>query len=148
MRKFLLPIINLVNLILVSIAWGLSGKSAVIDAGRGDLACGNIYQVIWEGVKPNGVGIAGFFLFIFGCAALLVAFVPFKYRKFVSCGAALMLITAGILFVNAPWHYDRGMTSNIECTSALLAIASLIIIAGAFAGVMALIEFLDKKQSK
>ena len=148
MRKFLLPIINLVNLILVSIAWGLSGKTAVIDAGRSDLACGNIYQVIWQGVKPNGVGIAGFFLFIFGCAALLVAFVPFKYRKFVSCGAALMLVTAGILFVNAPWSYDYPMTANIKCTSALLAIASLIIIAGAFSAAMAALEFFGKKESK
>ena len=31
MRKFLLPIINLVNIILVSIAWGLSGKTAVLE---------------------------------------------------------------------------------------------------------------------
>ena len=147
MRKFLLPIINLVNLILVSIAWGLSGKTAVIDAGNGDLACGNIYQVIWQGATPNGVGIAAFFLFIFGCVAMLVAFVPFKYRKYVSCAAALMFITAGILFVNAPWHYSLIIVKP-ECTGALLAIASLTIIAGAFSGCMALLEFLGKKESK
>ena len=57
MRKFLLPIINLVNIILVSIAWGLSGKTAVIDAGRSDQACGNIYQIVWMGSKANIIGI-------------------------------------------------------------------------------------------
>ena len=147
MRKFLLPIINLVNLILVSIAWGLSGKTAVIDAGRKDLQLGNIYQVIWEGVTPNVVAIVGFFLFIFGCAAMLVAFFPFKFRKYVTCGAGLMFITAGILFVNAPWHWDHGY-AQIKCTSALIAIACLIIIAGAFSLAMSIYEFLPKKESK
>ena len=46
MRKFLLPVINLINLILVSIAWGLSAAkendSALIDVGRNDNGLGNV----------------------------------------------------------------------------------------------------------
>ena len=147
MRKFLLPIINLVNLILVSIAWGLSGKSAILDAGNNDLACGNMYQVIWEGKTGNAIGIVAFFLFIVGCALTLVAFLPVKWRKFVSCGAGAAYIAAGTLFLLSPKGYDYAIVKP-ELTSAFIAICVLILIAGAFSVGMACLEFLSKKESK
>ena len=147
MRKFLLPAINLVNLVLISVAWGLSGKTAIIDAGRNDLASGNLYEIIWMGSKANVLGIVGFFLFCVACLLTLVAFLPLKSRKFITCAGGLMYIGAGVLFLNAPWSYDRQIV-EIDLTSALLAIASLIIIAGAFTILMSLIEFLGKKESK
>ena len=147
MRKFLLPIINLVNLILVSIAWGLSGKSALTDAGNKDIACGNMYQVIWEGKNANVIGIVAFFLFIVGCALTLVAFLPVKWRKFVSCGAGVAYIASGVLFLLSPKTYDYAMVKP-ELTSAFIAICVLILIAGVFSAGMAVLEFLGKKESK
>ena len=147
MKKFLLPIINLVNLVLISITWGLSGKTAVIDAGNKDIACGNMYQVIWEGSKANPIAIVAFFLFIVGCALTLVAFIPAKWRKFVSCGAGVSYIAAGILFLLSPKTYDYAMVKP-ELTSAFIAICVLILIAGAFSACMSVYEFLGKKESK
>ena len=148
MRKFLLPIINLVNVVLVSIAWGLSGKTAVIDAARSDAACGNIYQVIWEGEaaahNANAMGIVGFFLFILACVLMLASFIPFKARKFATCLGGLSFIAAGVLFLNAPWHAARAIFKP-ELTGALIAIAVLIFIAGAFMLVMSIIEICEKK---
>ena len=147
MRKFLLPIINLVNVILVSIAWGLSGKTAVIDAARADAKCGNIYEVVWMGTKANAVGIVGFFLFIFAVALTLVAFLPLKSRKYVTCCGGLMYVAAGVLFLLAPAHYDRAIIKP-ELTGALIAIAVLIFVAGAFSLAMSALEFLGKKNDK
>ena len=144
MRKFLLPIINLVNLILVSIAWGLSGKTAVIDAGNGDLACGNMYQVIWQGAEANPIAIVAFFLFIFGCAAMLVAFIPAKWRKFVSACEGALFIAAGILFLLSTKTYHYSFVKP-ELTGAFIAICVLTLIAGAFACGMAALEFFEKK---
>ena len=148
MRKFLLPIINLVNVVLVSIAWGLSGKTAVIDAARNDAACGNIYQVIWEGEaaahNANAMGIVGFFLFILACALMLISFIPSKPRKFFTCLGGLSFIASGVLFLNAPWHSARAIFKP-ELTGAIIAIAVLIVIAGAFMLVMSIIEISEKK---
>ena len=147
MRKFLLPIINLVNLILISIAWGLSGKTAIIDAGNGDYACGNMYQVIWQGKEANPIAIVGFFLFIFGCAAMLAAFIPAKWRKFVSCGAGALFIASGVLFLCSPKTYDYPIAKP-ELTSAFIAICVLILIAGAFSLAMSALEIFEKKTLK
>ena len=141
MRKFLLPVINLVNLILVSITWGLSGKTAVIDAGHagGDVKCGNFYQVVWMGTKANAVGIIGFFLFIAAVALTLVAFLPLKSRKFITCAGGAFYIAAGVLFLRAPYHYDYSI-QKIELSGALIAMAVLVFVAGAFSLCMSLIE--------
>ena len=147
MRKFLLPIINLVNLILVSIAWGLSGKTAVIDAGRNDQACGNIYQVIWMGKNANIIAIVAFFLFCVACLLTLFAFLPVKVRKFTTCLGGLMYVGAGVLFLLSPKFYDYGMIKP-ELTNALIAICVLILIAGALSLLMSVIDFFAKKESK
>ena len=147
MRKFLLPIINLVNIILVSIAWGLSGKTAVIDAGRSDQACGNIYQVVWMGSKANIIGIVAFFLFCVACFLTLVAFLPLKVRKFVVCLGGLMYVGAGVLFLLSPKFYDYSIIKP-ELTGAFIAICVLILVAGAFSLLMAAIDMFAKKESK
>jgi len=147
MRKFLVPVINLVNLILVSIAWGLSGKTAITDAGNKDIACGNIYQVIWEGSRANVIAIIAFFLFILGCALMLAAFIPAKWRKFVSCGEGLSFVAAGILFLLSPKTYSYSIVKP-ELTSALIAICVLILVAGALSLCMCALDFLGKKESK
>jgi len=149
MRKFLLPIINLVNLILVSITWGLSNNTAVTDAGAKNAAKGTFYDVIWTGEKPNALAIVGFFLFIFACVAVLAAFIPTKARKFVTCAGSAMLIASGVIFLLSPREkfYDCSILEP-ELTGSLIAMAVLVFIAGAFMACMSLIEFLGKKESK
>ena len=147
MRKFLLPVINVINLILVSIAWGLSGQSAVLD--KKEVGHGNIYEVIWMGTKPNVLAIVGFFLLCFASLALLVAFLPIKIRKFVTCFGGLSFIGAGVLFLISPFppHYDRSIIEP-KLSGALIAICVLLFVAGALTVLMSVSEFLGKKESK
>ena len=147
MRKFLLPIINLVNLILVSISWGLSGKTAVLDAGQQEKACGNMYQLIWGGSHGNVLAIGAFCLFCVACFLTLVAFLPVKWRKFVSCTAGLFYVATGVLFLLSPKTYDYAMVEP-KLSGAFIAINVLILVAGAFSLGMAALEFLGKKESK
>lgn len=146
MRKFLLPIINLVNLILISIVWGLSGQSAVLD--KTETGKGNFYQVVWMGTKGNAAGIVAFFLFCFACLALLVAFLPLKQRKVVTCLGGAMFIAAGVLFFIAPFppHYDCGIVEP-KLSGALIAMGVLTLITGAFMLCMSLIEFGKKNDN-
>lgn len=152
MRKFLLPIINLVNLVLVVIVWVLTAQTAVNDIGQlgqKDVACGNYYQVVWEGSRANVLGIVSFFLFCVAVLLTLVVFLPIKVRKFLNCFNGLAYIGAGVLFLLAPIppHYARGI-AEAELTGSLIAMAVLVFIAGAFSLLMSVIEFLGKKEAK
>lgn len=151
MRKFLLPVINLINLILVSIAWGLSAAkqndSAIIDAGNKDIGCGNLYQVVWGGSHANILAIIAFFAFILGCVLMLAAFLPIKARKFIACLEGLSFVGAGVLFILSPKTYDYPIV-KAELTGRFIAIIVLILIAGAFSLLMSVIDFTGKKESK
>lgn len=151
MRKFLLPVINLINLILVSIAWGISAAkendSAIIDAGNKDVGCGNLYQVVWGGSHANILGIIAFFAFILGCVLMLAAFLPIKARKFIACLEGLSFVGAGVLFILSPKTYDYPIV-KAELTGRFIAIIVLILIAGAFSLLMSVIDFTGKKESK
>ena len=151
MRKFLLPVINLVNLILIVIVWILSGQTAVLDVGQktADIAKGNYYQVVWQGARANVLGIVGFFLFCFAVLLTLVVFLPVKGRKFLNCANGLMYIGAGVMFLLAPMppHYSCGF-AEAELTGATIAMAVLVFVAGAFSLLMSVIELLGKKESK
>ncbi len=151
MRKFLLPIINAINLILVSVCWilsaGKSNDSAIIDAGKGDVGCGNLYQLVWGGSKPNVLAIIAFFLFIAGCVFVLAAFLPVKVRKFISCLGGASLIASGVLFLLSPKTYDYPIV-EAKLTGRFIAFVVLAFIAGAFLVAMAAIEFFGKKESK
>ena len=151
MRKFLLPVINLINLILVSIAWGLSAAkendSAIIDAGNKDVGCGNLYQVVWGGSHANILAIIAFFAFILGCVLMLAAFLPIKARKFIACAEGLSFVGAGVLFILSPKTYDYPIV-KAELTGRFIAVIVLILIAGAFSLLMSAIDFTGKKESK
>ena len=151
MRKFLLPVINLINLILVSIAWGLSAAkendSAIIDAGNKDIGCGNLYQVVWGGSHANILALIAFFAFILGCVLMLAAFLPIKARKFIACLEGLSFVGAGVLFILSPKTYDYAIVKP-ELTDRFIAIIVLILIAGAFSLLMSVIDFTGKKESK
>ena len=148
MRKFLSPILNVINLILVAIAWGLSGQTAVNDIGvKNSAAAGNMYQLFWFGTKTNIIAIVAFLLFCVACFGLLVAFLPLKVRKFVACLNGLMFVGSGVLFLLSPKFYDYG-SGKFEMTGAFIAICVLLLVAGAFSILMAALEFTKKKESK
>ena len=144
MRKFLLPIINLVNVILVSIAFGLSANTAVVDGN--EVAKGNYYQMVWGAAeKPNMLGIIGFFLFIVAALLTLICFLPLKGRKFLALltGVAYVGTGALVLMTLKGWNY---YIFEPEMTGSLIAMAVLIFCAGALSLVMGVIELSAKKE--
>ena len=152
MRKFLLPIINLINLILISITWGLSGKSAILETiNHQSIGRGNIYQVVWMGTNANVLGIVGFFLFCVACLAMLIAFLPTKSRKVVALLGGAMFVGAGVLMFIAPFppHYDCAINAP-KLSNSLIAMAVLTLISGAFMLLMSVLDFAGqgKKNAK
>ena len=145
MRKFLIPIVNLVNIILVSITFGLANNTAVIDAGLSDVARGNYYQLVWNAAdKANVIGIVGFFLFIAAAALMLVNFIPFRCRKYTSILTGGLFIAAGVLFAMTPSFANITFIS-IKLTGSLAAMVSLVAVAGVLSFLMAVLDFTSKK---
>ena len=141
MRKFLIPIINLVNIILVSITFGLGNNHALTSEHMNQ----NYYQLVWNNANvPNVVGIVGFFLFVVGVAVVLFNFLPVKARKITTIVAGGMLIAAGILFLKTPGSANINPI-NPELTGSLIAMAVLVIIAGALSLVMCVLDITAKK---
>lgn len=148
MRKFLIPIINLVNIILVSITFGLGSKTAVLEKVSGEVAKGTYYQLVWNAADhANVLGIIGFFLFVFAVAFMLALFIPFRCRKYLSLIVGAMFIGAGVLFLLTPGACDVKIIKP-ELTGALIAMAVLVFVAGALTLGMAAIELSAKKEAK
>ena len=141
MRKFLIPIINLVNVILVSITFGLGNNHALTS----DHMNQNYYQLVWNASdKANIVGIVGFFLFVVAVAVMLFNFLPVKARKITTMVAGAMFIAAGVLFLKTPGSANINPI-NPELTGSLIAMAVLVIIAGALTLLMTVLDITAKK---
>ena len=146
MRKFLLPIINLVNVILVSITFGLGKNPAAKDVARAKILSQNYYNLVWgHQAEANIIGIVGFFLFVVAVALTVFSFLPVKARKFTVAAAGGMYIAAGVLFLLTPSNYCYNFLSGVELTGSLTAMAVLVFIAGAFSLAMSAIDFTSKK---
>ncbi len=142
MRKFLIPIINLVNIILVSISFGLANNTAALNM---DVNSGNYYQLVWNAADvKNIIGIVGFFLFVVAAALMLVNFLPIKARKVIAPLTGLMFIGAGVLVLMTPANANIHWIS-MELTGSLIAMAVLLIIAGALSLLMSVLDFTAKK---
>lgn len=146
MRKFLLPIINLVNIVLVSIVFGLGAKTAIIDQAFNDAPKGSFYQIAWghPGTASAG-GIVAFFLFVFAVALTLVAFLPLKCRKYCTLVGGVMYIVAGVMFLISP-KYVQWTILEPKLTGALIGMAVLVFITGAFTIVMAFLDLTEKSE--
>lgn len=137
MRKFLLPIISIVNLILAGIAFGLGGNTAAYAPES--RAIGNYYQLVWN--KPNLVTMLAFFFFVAAVFFTLVYFIPFKHRKCANILVGGLYGAAGALTLMIP----NGSQFAYTRTGSLLAMAVLMFVAAALALVSSLIEFSDKE---
>lgn len=134
MRKFLSPIINLVSLVLVGIAYGVASITAAFDAAKNP--AGNYYQLVWGSTTNNALNIVGFFLFIAGSALLLFVFLPGIVRKCASLLSAGTLIAGGILALTSPARVNPTFVTQ----PGLIGFAVLAFIAGAFSLIIFLLE--------
>lgn len=147
MRKFLLPIINLVNIILTSIAFSLGTKTAVVEKIAGEVGKGSYYQLVWNAAdKANIFGIIGFFLFVGAAVFMLSLFIPVKCRKFTAILTGGLYIAAGVFFLKTPGSANITLIKP-QLTGSLIAMAVLVFICGALSLVMAAIDF-SKKEAK
>lgn len=142
MRKFLLPIISIVNLILAGIAFGLGGNTAAYSPVGTDRAIGNYYQLVWN--QPTVMSMLAFFFFVFAVFFTLVYFIPFKHRKFANVLVGGLFIAAGLLTLTVPNIYAQ---SNFAYTrsGSLIAMTVLMCVAGGLSLLSSLIEFADKE---
>ena len=143
MRKFLSPVINLVSLILVGIAYGLAGITAskVVDK----TSMGNYYQLVWN----HGVSLAivGFFLLVVGTVAVLATFIP-KCRKFSGPLSVALLVAAGVFALLTPGFVQATGTNPLPIYNqpGLIGMAVLLFVAALFVAVETCIEFLPEEK--
>ena len=126
--------------------WALKATTSPVEKGTTtDQPLGNYYSNVWNAAdKPNVIGIVGFFLFVVAAALMLVNFLPIKARKGIAPLTGLMFIGAGVLFLMTPGKADIHWI-NMELTGSLIAMAVLVIIAGALSLAMAALDFTNKK---
>lgn len=146
MKKILSPIINLISLILVGVAFGLGGLSAAHIASASHTSTegnmGTYYQLVWSVEHKSVLAIVGFFLLCVGAFLLLVVFLP-KIRKFVAPLAGGMLIAAGVIALLMPARIQPTLT--VENQPGLIAMAVLLFVAGGFSLIVCALEFLSKE---
>ena len=140
MRKIISPIVNLVSLILVGIAYGLAGLTAANDvAGNG---VGSYYQLVWGNI--NTFNLVGFFLMIAATVFVFLTFIP-KGRKFIAILTGGLLIAAGVMALYAPAQVAQ---NHLPLTNqpGLIGMAVLLFVAGGFSLIISALEFaLSKK---
>ena len=140
MRKLLSPVINLVSLVLVGIAYGLAGISAANNVAK--TSVGNYYQLVWD--NPSGLTVAGFFIIILATVVLLITFLP-KGRKCTSLFAAILLIVGGVFVLLTPNEVAKLGSLPLTIQPALIGMATLLFVAAAFELIIACLEFTAKK---
>jgi len=142
MRKFLLPIISIVNLILAGIAFGLGGNTAAYSPAGTDRAIGNYYQLVWN--QPTGMAVTAFFLFVFAVFFTLVYFIPFKHRKCANILVGGLFIAAGALTLTVPNAYAQAAFAYTRSGS-LIAMSVLMFVAGGLTLLASLLEFTEQE---
>ena len=148
MKKFILPVINLISLILSGIVFGLGANTAV-EFKYGNVAAGNWYQLVWQIApqsNPNAFGIVGFFVFIAAVFFTLVTMIPFKARKFCVALVGLLFVAAGVFFFLTPNGAFGSRVNLYQNTDSFIAMAVLVFVAGGLELLGAAVEFLPEKK--
>lgn len=141
MRKILIPVISLVCVILVAIAFGISAQTVATRVNGSNF--GNYYQLVFER-GSNVFALVSFICLVVGAALLVVCLIPTKFRKFVLPADAIALLASGIFVLLAP----SKAAEKITATGTLTATAVLLIVAGALVCGLTVLAFLGKKESK
>ncbi|MCQ2792796.1 MAG: hypothetical protein MJ221_00025 [Bacilli bacterium] len=140
MKKFLSPILNIISMILVGIAYGLGGITAAHNVAQHSI--GNYYQIVWGGNSLIALNVVGFFLIVAGSAFLLLVFIP-KCRKYTAFLTAGLLIAGGVLALMSPANLNS--TLPVYNQPGLIGMASLLFAAGFFSLLISVIEFASKE---
>jgi len=140
MRKFLLPLLSLVNIVLLAVVFGVAAQCVGTRVDGSNF--GNYYQLVFQ----RGQNVFALLSFIFLCAgAVLVLFnlIPSKARKVSLPLNAAFLIASGVLML-----LSIGKTlEKVSISGSLIAISVLMMVAGLVTLMMSVIEF-TKKASK
>ena len=147
MRKFLSPIINLLSLILVGIAYGLAGITAAHNVNGTSI--GNYYQVVWQ--NPNSFSVAGFFIIILATVFVIALFIPKLYKitgavTFTGTVTAGLLITGGVFALLTPAKLQEGYALPVTNQPALIGLAVLLFVAAFLSVIIVCLEFLPEEK--
>lgn len=140
MRKILLPVISLVNIILVSIAWGLGAQTAATRVDSSNF--GNYYQLVFER-GSNAFAVVSFICFIVASVLILFCLIPSKVRKFVLPACAAALIATGVFMLLTPGGVKD--VGALTTTGSMVATAVLVLVAGGLACCQSALALTEKK---
>lgn len=143
MKKFILPVINLIALVLSSVVFGLGASTAARMISNNEGA-GNWYQLVWN-THPL-IGVLGFFFFVFAAFFALVTMIPFKGRKFGLVLTGGLFIAAGVMFLLTPAAHFGSRIGLYEKTDSFIAMIVLVFVAGGLELVGACLDFLPEKK--
>lgn len=145
MKKFILPAINLIALVLSAVVFGLGANSAVYlkTATNG---AGNWYQLVWTVAPGTIVPLIGFFAFCLAAFIALVTMIPFKARKFCVLAAALLFIATGVMFLLTKDAVYSAHKELYSMTDSFIAMAVLVFVAGGLELIGSVVEFLPEKK--
>lgn len=145
MKKFILPAINLIALVLSAVVFGLGANSAVYlkTAANG---AGNWYQLVWTVAPGTVIPLIGFFAFCVAAFIALVTMIPFKARKFCVLLAALLFIATGVMFLLTKDAVYSAHKELYSMTDSFIAMAVLVFVAGGLELIGSVVEFLPEKK--
>ena len=148
MKKFIIPVINLVALVLSAIIFGLGANSAVYFGSQTSNGQGNWYQLVWSlSNGPAFFGQLGFFLFIAAVVGALLTMIAFKHRRFVLLFVCALFVGAGVMILLSPESVYTGVNAALyHRTDSLIAMGVLAFVAAFLECVAALVDFLPEKK--
>ena len=146
MKKFILPVVNLICLVLAGVTFGLGANSAVYR-GQASAGQGNWYQLVWTiPTNPTVIGLIGFFGLCFAAFIALVTIIPFKVRKFCVAFGGLLFVATGVMFLLTPGAvYTGANAASYIRSDSLIAMSVLMFVAGGLELLGSCVEFLPEK---
>ena len=148
MRKIIVSVLNLVNLVLLGITFGLGTLTAGLD--RQGQSIGTYYQLVWPANAAyfQALNVIGFFALCIAAGLTLFLVVPLSFRKFVSAGNAALLIFTGVVTLLVPTIYNQGSALPVTNQGGLIGMGVLLFVAAAISAFGAVLEFLAEKEAK
>lgn len=160
MKKILALIISISVIILLGVAFGLGALPAAYypawDVSAKQI--GNYYAITWQylalsnqytetyGAVMNQVT---FFLLCLSSLLAIVVCVPFKKRPIVDGVLSVMLLATGVLLFFVPYFFVVGSPqTDIGLGGGLVAMAILVLVAGALNVFKTVLGVLDKKEQQ
>lgn len=141
MRKILVPVLSLVAVVLVAIAFGISAQTVATRVD--DSNFGNYYQLVFER-GSNAFAVVSFVCLVVAAVLLLVCLIPTKFRKFVLPADAALFVVSGVFVLLSPSKAVEKITAN----GTLTATGVLLIVAGVVMCCLTLLAWLGKKEAK